>query len=225
MVQHLLLFGTRCRGRSPETSFSTSKQYSLSADHRRNCLLTTTLRFIVGSSGSFPPAGECACCFGVPMCKQATVSQNDVSRSIKRIAARTRWSVQGSRCTGTNVAPKHDISSLTAPANGIYIYEVRLRNIDPVPSSLASAQSVTFWASLYGSNHLVIVCTSKVPRRNGNRSDQPANVIVNGVSAPCEGHATSVRMPSPLAEQIMKLSDDTGYIKKPGRQVTRNRET
>ena len=61
-------------------------------------------------------------------------------RSSKRIAARTRWSVQEA-VYWYNVAPKNDTSSLTVPANEIYRYEVRLRNIDPVPSSPASAQN------------------------------------------------------------------------------------
>ena len=76
--------------------------------------------------------------------------------SIKQIAARTRCSVQEA-VYWYNIVPKDDTSSLTAPANGIYRYEVRIRNIDPVSTLPASPQNLYH---LYGSNHLVIYAHS-----------------------------------------------------------------
>ena len=61
-------------------------------------------------------------------------------RSIKRIAARTRCSVQEA-VYWYNVVPKDNASLLTTPANRIYRYEFRIRNIDAVLTSLASAQN------------------------------------------------------------------------------------
>ena len=108
-------------------------------------------------------------------------------RSIKQIAARMRCSVQEAMYW-YNIAPKADTSLWTALANGIYRYEVRIRNIDPVPTSPASAQN------RYRLGDPVLVkppcyrCTSKF-QEGTVTGDQPANCYC--LPAPCEGHATS----------------------------------
>ena len=53
-------------------------------------------------------------------------------RTIKRIAARTRYSVMEASYW-YNVTPKDDATALTAPANAIYNYRVRVKGIDTAP--------------------------------------------------------------------------------------------
>ena len=105
-------------------------------------------------------------------------------RSIKRIAARTRCSVQEA-VYWYNVVPKDDTSSLTAPANGIYRYEVRIRNIDPVSTSPVPSGRPCMGPTASLSMHV------QVSKRNSNRGDQPANRYCQRRPALCEGRATS----------------------------------
>ena len=109
--------------------------------------------------------------------------------SIKWIAARARCSVQEA-VYWYNVAPKDDTSSLTAPANRIYRYEVRIRNINPVPTSLASSQNRYRLGNSMGQTTSLSMHI-QIPRRNGNRGDQPANCNCQWCPAPCEGCVTS----------------------------------
>ena len=108
-----------------------------------------------------------------------------------------------------NVAPKHDISSLTAPANGIYIYEVRLRNIDPVPSSLASAQNRYFLGEPVLVKPPRYRCTSKFQEGMVTEVISPPTVIVNGVPH----HVKDMRPRTnaiPSSRTDDETSDDTG---------------
>ena len=88
-----------------------------------------------------------------------------------------------------NVVPKDDTSSLIAPANGIYRYEVRIRNIDPVPTSPASAQN---WYHLGDPVWVKLPhyrCTSKFQEGTVTEVISPQTIIVDGI--PC--HVKDIR--------------------------------
>ena len=51
-------------------------------------------------------------------------------RSIKRIAARKRCTIE--EVYWYNVTPKDGIHSITALANVVYLYEVRMRGVDKI---------------------------------------------------------------------------------------------
>ena len=144
-------------------------------------------------------------------------------RIIKRIAARTRCSFQEVMYL-YNVTPKDDTSSLTAPANGIYRYEVRIRNIDPVPMSPASAQN------RYHHGNPVWV---KPPRYQYISKFQEGTVIevISPQTVIVDGAPHHVKDMRPRTNAIWsggtdaETSDDTGYITMPGRQAAQNRET
>ena len=154
-------------------------------------------------------------------------------RSIKRIAARTSCSVREA-VYWYNVVPKDDTSSLIAPANGIYWYEVRIRNIDPVPTSSASAQN---W---YRLGDPVWVkppryrCTSKFQEGTVTEVISLQSVIGDGVTRHVKGvrPRTNAIPSGGIDDEDVRLrtnaissggtddetSDDTGYITMPGRQ-------
>ena len=144
-------------------------------------------------------------------------------RSIKRIAARMRCSVQEA-VYWYNVTPKDYTSSLTAPANGSYKYEARLRNIDPVPLSPASAQNRYRLGDPVWVKPPCYWCTSKFQEGTVTEVISPQTVIVDGVPR----HVKDVRPrtnATPSDGTDDETSDDTGYITTPGRQAAQNGET
>ena len=101
--------------------------------------------------------------------------------NVKRIAAKMGCSIQET-VYWYNVAPKDDVSPLTAPANEIYTYEVRIRGVDPVPASLVLVQN---------KYHLEDLVWVKPPHYRSVSEFQdgqvtgvisPQSVVVNGVS-------------------------------------------
>lgn len=56
-----------------------------------------------------------------------------LSWTVNRIAAMMQCAIQEA-VYWYNATPKDSTSSLTAPANAIYSYEIRLKGIDTVPS-------------------------------------------------------------------------------------------
>ena len=140
-----------------------------------------------------------------------------------------------------NVAPKDDTSLLTAPANEIYRYEVRIRNIDPVPTSPASAQN-----RYRLDDHVWVIpphyrCTSKFQERTVTEVISPQTVIVNSIlrhvkdvqprtnAIPSGGTDDEDMRPQTNAissgETIDETSDDTRHITMPGQQAAQNGET
>ena len=157
-------------------------------------------------------------------------------RSIKRIAARTRCFVQEA-VYWYNVTPKDDTSSLTAPANGIYRYEVRIRNIDPVPTSPASTQNRYRVGDPVWIKPPRYRCMSKFQEGTVTEVISPQIVIVDGVPR----HVMNVQprknailfdgtddedvRPRTNARTDDETSVDTGYITMPGRQAAQNGKT
>ena len=153
--------------------------------------------------------------------------------SIKQIVARTRCSVQEA-VYWYKVAPKDDTSSLTAPANGIYRYEVRIRNIDPVPMSLASAQNRYHLGNPVWVKPPHYRCTSKFQEWTVTEVVSPQTVIVEDIRPRANAIPSGTTDDEDVRPQTNTIpsggtddetSDDTGYITMPGRQAAQNGET
>ena len=120
--------------------------------------------------------------------------------------------------------PKDDTSSLTAPANGIYRYEVRIRNIDPVPTSPASAQNLYCLGDPVWVKPPCYRCMSKFQEGTVTEVISPQTFIVNGV--PCHVKDVQPRTNAILSGRTDdETSDDTEYITMSGRQAAQNLET
>ena len=102
--------------------------------------------------------------------------------------------------------------------------EVRVRNIDPVPSSPASAQNRYRLGDPVWVKPPCYRCTSKFQEGTVTEVISPQTVIVDGVPRHVKDvrHRTNV-IPSGGTDD--ETSDDTGYITTPGRQAAQNGET
>ena len=114
--------------------------------------------------------------------------------SIKRIAARTRCSVQEAMYW-YNIMPKDDTSSLTAPVHGIYRYEVRIRNIDPVPTSPAYAQN----------RERLVIDAHPSSKKEWQQRWSARKQLLSTASCTRWGMCDLRQMPFRLAEQMMRL--------------------
>ena len=100
-------------------------------------------------------------------------------RSVKRIAARMGCSLQEA-VYWYNMAPKDDVTAQTAPANGIYRYEVRVKGIDPVKTRPAQTpckykDGDPVWVKTPGYR-----CTSKFRRGRVSGVISQQSVLVDG---------------------------------------------
>ena len=100
--------------------------------------------------------------------------------SVKQIAVRMGFSIQEAMYW-YNVASKYDTSLLTAPASGIYKYEVRIRGVDPVPTSLALALSKYHLGDFVWVKQPCYWCTSEFWERQITEVISPQYVVVNEV--------------------------------------------
>ena len=101
-------------------------------------------------------------------------------RTVKRIAARMHCSIQEA-VYWHNVTPKDDDSHLTAPANAIYRYEVRVKGVDVMPPLSGPEHSPyqvgdCVWVKAPESR-----CTTKFGRGRVTEIISPQSVLVDGM--------------------------------------------
>ena len=120
-------------------------------------------------------------------------------RSIKRIAARKRCTIQEA-VYWYNVAPKDGIRSATAPANALYQYEVRVKGVDKI-----SPLPAEFELEIYKKGDVVLIadwpnkCTSEWKTGIVTELVSPQTVCVDGVPR----HVRDLRpFPNPVSRTV-----------------------
>ena len=101
-------------------------------------------------------------------------------RRVQQIVARIGCSIQEA-VYWFNVTSKDDVSSLTALANGIYIYEVRIKGVDPVSTSKLSTQNKYHLEDRLWIKPPHYICASEFQEGQVTEVISPQSVFVNRV--------------------------------------------